>query len=280
MTTDTAKNNDDCADAGGGFVNASHVNAKRGWLPLRNALIVVAIGAVLGRIGPFDTFSQLPGLARYAYWIGLTLLIWLQAAAVLHLLREPLTGWTWPLRTVLAALIGAIPGAFEVAWAESLLRVSRDLTLLDVARIYGDVALIMALMMLALELIDGNRLFATRDSVEASAMTALLTSDDLIAGLPPHRRGKLIALEAEDHYLRVYTERGDALIHRRFGDALHQVAAIEGLRVHRSWWVARQAVARVVRDGDRLVLELQNGLRVPVSRTYALAVREAGILPS
>lgn len=95
--------------------------------------------------------------------------------------------------------------------------------------------------------------------------------------LPPDRRDALIAIEAEDHYLRVHTDRGNALIHRGFGDALSQVSAFDGLQVHRSWWVARDAVKRLERNGDRLSIELTNGLRVPVSRTYALAVREAQI---
>jgi len=245
----------------------------------RNALIVVGVGAALGRIGPFDTFSELPGATRYAYWIGLTLLVWLQTAAVLHLLREPLARWPWAARTALAALIGAVPGAFEVAWAESLLRVTRDLALLDVAKLYGDVALIAVGLALPLEPIGGNLLFAPRPGPDRTEPAPVLP-DDLIASLPPERRGSLVALEADDHYLRVHTDRGHALVHRRFGDALAQVANVEGLRVHRSWWVVRSAVTRAERDGDRVTLELRNGLRVPVSRTYTLAVRNAGIIPS
>lgn len=269
----------DCVVASGDFVNAGHVEATRGWLPLRNLLIVAAVGAVLGRIGPFDTFSELPTASRYAYWIGLTLLLWLQTAIAMHLLREAAARWSWPVRTVAAALIGALPAAFEVAWAESLLRVSRDLGLVDVAMIYGDVALIAVALALPLELIDGHRLIGGAHSHSSPAVETG-DFDDLVAALPPERRGALLALEAEDHYLRVHTDRGNALIHKRFSDALGRVAAIEGLRVHRSWWVARAAVEQVTRDGDRLALHLRGGLVVPVSRTYALAVRDAGLVPA
>lgn len=269
----------DCAVASGDFVNAGHVEARRGWLPLRNLLIVAAVGAVLGRIGPFDTFSELPTGARYAYWIGLTLLLWLQTAIALHLLRDAPARWSWPVRTIVAALLGALPTAFEVAWAESLLRVSRDLGPVDIAMIYGDVALIAVVLALPLELIDGHRLVGSR-RIAASPVAENGDVDELIAALPPERRGALLALEAEDHYLRVHTDRGHALIHRRFSDALGRVAAIDGLRVHRSWWVARGAVERVARDGDRLALHLRGGLVVPVSRTYALAVRDAGLVPA
>lgn len=274
----------DCADASGDFVNAGHVDTTRGWLPLRNLLIVVAIGAVLGRIGPFDTFSELPTAARYAYWIGLTLLLWLQTAIAMHLLRDAAGHWSWPLRTVVAALLGALPTAFEVAWAEDLLRVTRDLGLVDVAMIYGDVALIAVALALPLELIDGHRLITRRSDAPPRSINMINVDevhvDTLIAALPPERRGTLLALEAEDHYLRVHTDRGNALVHKRFSDAIADIAAIEGLRVHRSWWVAKAAIERAERDGDRLSLRLRGGLVVPVSRTYALAVRHAGFVPA
>lgn len=253
-----------------------NVSRAREWLPLRNALIVVAIGAALGRLGPFDTFSELTAGDRYAYWIGLTFLMWLQTAVALHLLRDGLGHWHWGARTLLAALLGALPTAFEVAWAESLLRVSRDMTLGDVATIYGDVALIAIAVALPLELIDGHRLVRAR-LPEGTGAGGSAEVDTLVTALPADRRGTLLALEAEDHYLRVHTDRGSALVHRRLSDALNEVSAIPGLRVHRSWWVAAAAVEGADRDGDRLSLRLRGGLIVPVSRTYALAVREAGL---
>ena len=283
-------NQGDCVTGSGGFVNAVDVDANggdanggraAGWPALRNLAIAAAAGALLGRIGPFDTFSELPGVTRYAYWIGLTVLMWLQTAVAMHLLRDAAGHWPWLTRTVTAALLGALPTTFEVAWAESLLRISRDLSLLDVAMIYGDVALIALAVSLPMELIDGHRLVAPRRAA-ALAINRInpINVDELVAALPADRRATILALEAEDHYLRVHTDRGDALIHRRFSDALAEVASLDGLRVHRSWWVAKAAIEGSERDGDRLSLRLRNGLSVPVSRTYALAVREAGFEPA
>ena len=73
-------------------------------------------------------------------------------------------------------------------------------------------------------------------------------------------------------------KRGESLILRRFGDALEELGAIDGLQVHRGWWVARAAVAGSEREGDRSLLILSNGLRVPVSRTNLRSVRDAGLL--
>jgi len=47
------------------------------------------------------------------------------------------------------------------------------------------------------------------------------------------------------------------------------------LQVHRRWWVAANAVESIVKDGDGLQLSLRNGLRIPVSRSFAQQVRKA-----
>jgi DNA-binding LytR/AlgR family response regulator len=87
--------------------------------------------------------------------------------------------------------------------------------------------------------------------------------------------GELYALEAEDHYLRVHTSRGDDLVLMRFSDALLELAGLDGLRVHRSWWVARIGVQKIQREGSRMIIHLRDGHVVPVSRTNYGALRAA-----
>lgn len=244
---------------------------KRGTLALP-LLVALAAGAVLARLGPFDTFSELPAAERAAYWIGLTLLLAVQILVAMHLLRS-FERLHRAAAAALAGLIGAVPSAFEVAWAESLLRVERDLGLFDLLVIYGDVALLAVPLALAMRAVMPAKPGRPEASPPGSA-------DRLLAALPPERCGILLALAAEDHYLRVYTDRGEELILRRFGDALADVAGLDGVQVHRGWWVARAAVAGSERGGDRAVLILTNGVRVPVSRTYVQAARSAGLLGS
>ena len=241
--------------------------------PLRVALVLAA-GLLLARLGPFGTFSDLPAASRVAYWIGLTLLMWLQslaAVAVLGRLRLPPA-----VRLLLAALIGAVPTAFEVAWAEMLLRVERDLGLIDVVQIFGDVALLSVPLLLATQLVI-RRDAPTVDAAEPGADEGSGT-DWLLAKVRPERRGRLLALESDDHYVRVRTTSGDELLHMRFGDAVARLGPERGCRVHRSWWVASGAVRAQKREGDRIIVELLDGTEVPVSRSYAVAAREAGLI--
>jgi hypothetical protein len=105
------------------------------------------------------------------------------------------------------------------------------------------------------------------------------------AGLPPPPRfldriplklrgGELWAVEAEDHYLRLHTSRGQDLILMRLADAVDELEGIEGTQVHRSWWVARDAIADARRGDGRATLTLKDGSEVPVSRPYARILRE------
>lgn len=87
------------------------------------------------------------------------------------------------------------------------------------------------------------------------------------------RGGELYAVEAEDHYLRVHTSRGSDLIAMRLVDAVAELEGFEGAQVHRGWWVARNAVRHSVRRRGRAILILEGGLKAPVSRTYAPALR-------
>lgn len=97
--------------------------------------------------------------------------------------------------------------------------------------------------------------------------------------LPVKLRGAEIwAVEAEDHYLRLHTSRGQDLILFRLADAVDELQGLEGAQVHRSWWVARGAVADARRGDGRAVLTLKDGTEVPVSRTYAPIIRDKGWL--
>jgi DNA-binding LytR/AlgR family response regulator len=90
------------------------------------------------------------------------------------------------------------------------------------------------------------------------------------------RGGELYAVQAEDHYLRLHTSRGSDLILMRLADAIAELDGLEGARTHRSWWVAKAAVADARRADGRGTLVLKNGVEAPVSRSYAGALRQAG----
>ena len=95
--------------------------------------------------------------------------------------------------------------------------------------------------------------------------------------MPASLRGsELLAIEAEDHYLRLHTDRGSALVLMPLSEAVAMLEGMDGLRTHRSWWVARGAVVGSARGNGRARLTLKNGVQAPVSRTYAPELRRSG----
>ena len=86
----------------------------------------------------------------------------------------------------------------------------------------------------------------------------------------------MIALEMEDHYVRVHTALGSHLVLMRLRDAIPHIDGIEGRQVHRSWWVARGAVEFVRREGRNVRLVLGEDLVAPVSRAQVSELKAAG----
>lgn len=93
--------------------------------------------------------------------------------------------------------------------------------------------------------------------------------------LPAHLRQPITCLQLEDHYVRVHVPSASTLLLMRLTDAIGEVGATSGLRVHRSWWVARDAIAAVQPRGRSLQLVLTNGLTVPVSQPYVAELRRS-----
>lgn len=88
----------------------------------------------------------------------------------------------------------------------------------------------------------------------------------LLQRLPvPVRADDVIALKAEQHYVKVYTDSRSFMTLYRFSDAVAEMDPAAGSQVHRSYWVRVTAISRIRRDGRRYELELANGLVVPIS---------------
>ena len=90
------------------------------------------------------------------------------------------------------------------------------------------------------------------------------------------RAATLMAVQAEDHYLRVHTDAGEELITARFADALAELAGAPGFQTHRSWWVAASAIEDVHWLRGRGQARLTCGLNVPISRAQAAPLKAAG----
>jgi len=117
-----------------------------------------------------------------------------------------------------------------------------------------------------------------QESVAAVPVAAAAMPSSFLDRLPEKIGRHVIALEAEDHYVRVHTDLGSTLVLARLSDAIDELGVVEGLRVHRSYWVRKNAVQKVSANGKGFLLRLSNGMDVPVSQGYKELVRQSGVV--
>ncbi|SMQ85634.1 transcriptional regulator, LytTR family [Devosia lucknowensis] len=240
----------------------------------RSWAVLVVLSLIAGMIGPFGTYEAIPVVPRLAYWsaivVGTAAMGTLVASVVERLLRPRLPEW-------LAALIaGGAAGPFIAAlvallnWAVF----GPDITVIDLMTL----TIYCTLISMAVTLLSALLGARPAGAVPVDAGAATEAEPALLARLPRGLRGRLVHLAVSDHYVDVTTDKGTTLVLMRLSDAMRETAPVPGLQVHRSHWVALDAVRRSTRQAGKPMLELVTGTMVPVSRTYLEATRAAGLL--
>lgn len=247
---------------------------ERPWLAF--AVIAILPGFMFSLLGPFGTYSA-PLEIRFAFWMP-TMAIGAVVGGALSIAGEKLSFFCGrPILRAVAVTTAITAAMTGVVWSMGYLvfgpgKVPFSLTFVFYVWI---ITIIVAMI--------GAILRARRTRIAfAAAPVAVETAPapaSLAARLPAKLKGSaILALQAEDHYVRVHTEAGSDLILMRLADAVEAMGATPGARTHRSWWVAKNAVKSVRRNNGRVALVLTNDAEAPVSRGYASELREAGWL--
>lgn len=100
----------------------------------------------------------------------------------------------------------------------------------------------------------------------------------LMQRVEPSARGKLLSISVRDHYVDVRTSHGHVSLLMRFCDAMAEAEPVDGVQVHRSHWVAWDAIAAVENADGKAVLHLKCGGAVPVSRSHREKLEARGLL--
>jgi hypothetical protein len=244
----------------------------------RSFVAAIPVGLLLGFLGPFGSYPSYPTATRYAFWMGLTVAGVAAAIAADALL--PLTRLrAGAIRIGVVALASALPMTFVVAWTVSLVQPGRVYTPQQLPALFWGVAAVQLLVvyaaMIAARTGDGAEVPSRPPAPPepgAEALPAAFPSA-LLSNLPPGIGSEIIALETEDHYLRVHAVGGSALISMRMADAVALLDPWLGAQVHRRWWVAQSAVAGMRTEGQKLSLCLIDKKLVPVGRTFSAATK-------
>jgi hypothetical protein len=237
-------------------------------------VLFAAIGLFLGFVGAYGT-DRLPAATRFLYWVGCIVGGGLFGVAI----DEAVAARTrrLGLRLAVASLLMTPPVALWVILMGRLMA-REPISLGEYGALLPRVLAISAPVVAVRALVwrRPEPVIETRTVVEPPLPEAEAA---FRRRLSARRRGaRLIAVEAEDHYVRVHTDAGAELVTLRFIDALAELARAHGYRTHRSWWVAHAAIEGARWRRGTGELRLEGGLVAPVSRSYAAALREAGWL--
>jgi hypothetical protein len=241
---------------------------------LRWASAAIIAGIFLAALGPFGSYMNGGLIQRAGYWVAsmlLGLVLYGTASIVATRLAPVGTRLRWPVligMTLLASVPEALAtrtGAFWL-WPELARRqLSLPLWFAQTTTIG-----LIAMLGVALVLDRAASISATDNPPAPSGpppADALALADDVLA------------LQMEDHYVRVHRPNGSELILMPLGRAIDGVK-VEGLQTHRSWWVARHAVDSIEGTPRSMRLRLSNGVIAPVARSAVIHLKAAGWIPA
>lgn len=247
---------------------------------LGDLTIMAVLGVVLALVGPFGSFG-LPFAWRLVYWVGLSL----GGYACYRPIAGAVVDWARdlelpePAAWILACLIATVPMSVLVWFVGRLPGPFPLPTLEEAFASYAYVLVVGGTLTALFYVLERQKDVATttaRPTASTKDQTTAPVQVRFLERIPQRLGSELLALEMEDHYLRVHTALGSDLILLRMRDAVAELDGFDGLQVHRSWWVARAAVERVEREGRGLRLVLTGGLQVPVARDQVATVKAKG----
>jgi len=85
---------------------------------------------------------------------------------------------------------------------------------------------------------------------------------------PELKGSPLLWITMEDHYARVVTEAREVTLHASMQNLERQLNGYPGMRVHRSHWVANDAMQSIDREGRKVMLRVDKNQKLPIGGKY------------
>jgi hypothetical protein len=101
-----------------------------------------------------------------------------------------------------------------------------------------------------------------------------LSSPSLLDRLPVRIGRDIVFLEAQEHYLRVVTCRGEHLLLQGFSHAIAELEkhGFDGVQIHRSTWVVWKHVGSIESRSGAMFVNLSTGIALQIGRRRAKSV--------
>ncbi|WP_404400267.1 LytTR family DNA-binding domain-containing protein [Pelagibacterium halotolerans] len=237
----------------------------------RRALSAIAlVGTILGLAGPFGTFAELSAPLRVLYW----LVIAFSTYGLGQFGGTLLARWIVPERRPLWASVLVMALGAAVPVTLMVLVINRVFFTDIIFSGWGSLVLLFYCFSISLVLIAMIE-YVVGPLVVKAPEAPPREGPRLLSRLPHHLRGPLSHMSMADHYVEVHTAKGSALVLMRLADAIAETEGVAGLQIHRSHWVALDAVSGLERRDGKTFVALKSGVLLPVSRRYLDAARAA-----
>jgi hypothetical protein len=243
--------------------------------------VLMATSVLLALAGPFGTAGRFGLLPRFAYWLALSLAAFCAGFPTARLVLACLCGTRGPraLRSVIAGVSAGVPVSIVVALFNWLLFPDQLPRGFEIAELYLDCSVIAAAVSLIVGMAkSGLQVAAAEAVIQVPVQAAANSSAPILSRLPIVKRSGLLYMTVQDHYVAVHTEAGPTLLLMRLSDAMRETGDVSGIQIHRSHWIALDAVVDKKRRDGKPYLILKDGAMLPVSRTYAEAARRFNLI--
>ncbi|WP_070796020.1 LytTR family DNA-binding domain-containing protein [Thalassotalea crassostreae] len=253
---------------------------------ISSLFISICVGLFIGYLAPFG-MGQLSIWISIGYWVSTCIIGYFIYAPSMHfvdILLQDSINIRWH-RVAVGTLLGSFLMGFTVpvcTWLFFNMPINYQVQFFQVfpkAVVIGGAISIITMMRdhikqqqqeLELKELEAKNSQLLPNNLENEKLAHLMEQ------VPLEKRGDLLCLEMADHYLKIYTDKGNHLLLMRFKDAMNLLANYPGMQTHRSWWVAKEAVTHVKKENRKISLVLTNDIEVPVSRTYQDSIKQAG----
>ncbi len=239
---------------------------------LLEGIFLLLLAAAIGHSGPYGTYELWGFFTRLAFWCLAVMLPWLLFKTLFSIALRMLPNEVpriW-LNLFLMPLF-AILGSAVMTYINLTVGLYSDQRFMQVWPQSIITWLVFSLLVILPMMSIASKLAKEQRRVGVTTMMEFFHYK-----LPESLKGgELLALKAEDHYLRVITDRGSALILMKFEDALAALNGYPGIQSHRSWWIAANQLKGFNKlDSKTSTIRLSDGTEVPVSRRKRKSVNE------
>lgn len=260
-------------------------------VPGRYGIAILVSGLSLGYLQALGSSEFFTTLGRYGFWLGSCAAGWIQAMLIARGIRSLLEGMElagWQL-LIVSALILTFPLTFEIRWMWQLGANGGGS-----ASSYWQSFMVISVLNLGFSFVQyrflekwplGRALVRPLSASVGELGEAPLSDEaeekarenkpalSMLRKVPEGLEGELLAVQVEDHYLRIYTDKGSNLVLGQLSGVCHDLRGCDGQQVHRSWWVSVAAIAELRKAGRDSEILMSNGIVVPVSRSKLQELR-------